>query len=119
MYENTSFIDRFCLSIRIFTVSVVASFNVFFPTYGDQLVYDIKKLGYIVDNDDYDYEEVLDSIQSSESGSCSVAEETSRFSPEPRPEQEQSYSSTHTDQSYEREGVPERDVGVSSHPDDS
>jgi len=121
MYENSSFIDRFCLSIRIFTASIIASFNVIFPSYGDQLIYDIKKLSHIVDNDDYDYdyEEVLDSIQSSESGSCSLAEESSRFSPEPRPDEEQSYSSTHTDQSYERQGAPERDDGVSSHPNDS
>lgn len=119
MYENRSFIDRFCLSIRIFTISVVASFNVFFPNYGDQLIYDIKKLNHLVYNDDYYYEEVLDSIRSSESGSCSVAEEHSSRSPSPRPEQAESDSSTHTEQSYEREGAPSGDDGVSSHPDDS
>lgn len=118
MYENRSFIDRFCLSIRIFTISVVASINVFLPNYGDSLIYDIKKLTHLVYNDDYGYEEVLGSIQSSESGSCSVAEEYSSRSPSPRPEQSKSDSSTNTEQSYEREGAPSRDDGVSSHPDD-
>ena len=119
MYENNSFIDRLCLSIRIFTVSVVASFNVFFPNYGDQLIYDIKKLTHLVYNDDYGYEEVLGSIQSSESGSCSVAEGSSQRSPSPRPDQTESATSTHTEKPYEREDCPSRDDGVSSHPDDS
>ena len=78
MYDNSSTIDRLSLFVRSSSISLLALFNIFFPKHGDTVTYNIKRMNYIVDNNEFDFEydneTDLSSLRSSEQGSCSVAE---------------------------------------------
>ena len=78
MYDNSSTIDRLSLFVRSSSISVLTLFNIFFPKHGDTVTYNIKRMNYIVDNNEFEYEydneTDLSSLRTSEQGSCSVAE---------------------------------------------